>query len=422
MHAHSRVATTTVWHERVLNPGVHVAPYTATVASFLVKQGEWTSQLLELNQMGRELFERLYAHRSCHRAIPQVQTSHTPEQAAELRHLTTQVLQPVVTTIKEFMAFRDASTHMMIDILAPATLTIHAKFPGIHATDHPDLFCHESLLEALARVLDLFVMMDAIKDVKGGMRNDFSLFKRCTQDDSPETLRDFQLVYLFLGQLDPFCGQLKRLLREHVPRFENILLDLIEIGSSKVVDSTGLDIPGEKHMWLKAIAASIVLVDDNHNEMTKRKAFNTNKVVKLLKADPLVQFLPDMSLQLANVYKNAPQFAAAAERVQSGPSDRASGHKDTHCITRLMEFIHSEYSYFSIQYDVAVAEVEFILKSPNLRFKQSHGETVVTMVLGGLSLMARCNKAVHEHIMWKHANPVKSGSNGVPQEALDYEL
>ena len=78
------------------------------------------------------------------------------------------VLRPLVLRMQSFMSFRDSAVQRVVDVLTSLIPEIRDK----------DFFPSVQFLEALARVFDVFVMLDAIKNTKGSMNNDFSMYKR----------------------------------------------------------------------------------------------------------------------------------------------------------------------------------------------------------------------------------------------------
>jgi cytoplasmic FMR1 interacting protein len=72
--------------------------------------------------------------------------------------------------MQDFMAFKDAAIQLVLDSL----LTVSSEI----AKDKEGIFPSSDFWKALASILDLFVILDSMKNIKGSMNNDFSMFKR----------------------------------------------------------------------------------------------------------------------------------------------------------------------------------------------------------------------------------------------------
>jgi cytoplasmic FMR1 interacting protein len=116
---------------------------------------------------GRQIMYSLYAFRSCGKAIPQVQSQ---EQANKiiLYQQTCEVLRPGIYRMIELMSFRDR-------LVAAFTEAITGIIPDIKDRA---MFPSETFLLNLAQFLDLIVSLDAMKNFKGTMTNDLSMYKR----------------------------------------------------------------------------------------------------------------------------------------------------------------------------------------------------------------------------------------------------
>lgn len=104
------------------------------------------------------------SHRS---ANVQVQ-SNDQANRLEIYEKTIEVLQPEVDKMKKFMAFRDAA-------IAGVTSMFGELVPEMRDRD---FFPSVDYLETCAKLLDMFVVMDAMKNIKGSMNNDFSMYRR----------------------------------------------------------------------------------------------------------------------------------------------------------------------------------------------------------------------------------------------------
>lgn len=94
----------------------------------------------------------------------------TTEDDGALRHdlyvTSFKILEHEVVKMKDLMRFSDHASQLMVGIFTSLSL------------DHEEYFLTGDLLLMLARMFDFFMMMDAIKNSKPSLNNDFSMFKR----------------------------------------------------------------------------------------------------------------------------------------------------------------------------------------------------------------------------------------------------
>ncbi|KAJ3024740.1 UNVERIFIED_CONTAM: Cytoplasmic FMR1-interacting protein 2 [Siphonaria sp. JEL0065] len=267
-------------------------PYKKSLCLFWIKQEKWMLQLVELEEAGRSLLWRLYSFRSPTRAIPQIPADATPDVKQSIHSLTYQMFTHSLARISELMTFRDTLVDVVFNVLSNVSLTL---------STNNSLFVHSQFFVVLSKVLVVALEADEMKQLKNGLTNDLSWFRRVLTalglpiKDSPK----YQQMALFLANGDQFCGELKLILRQRVPRFEDILLDLIQTACDRIEAGTDIEM---KHVWLKvfslsfgegmrlgneipqAIAISIQLIDDKTEELNilKRKKFKFAHVSKIL--------------------------------------------------------------------------------------------------------------------------------------------
>jgi cytoplasmic FMR1 interacting protein len=88
---------------------------------------------------------------------------------AEVYERTYDVLKPEVTKMKQLMAFCDKSVALVRSVLAEAL-----SEPRRAAKAYPS----EEYLLTLARMFNLFMVIDALKNMKTSLNNDFAMYKR----------------------------------------------------------------------------------------------------------------------------------------------------------------------------------------------------------------------------------------------------
>lgn len=107
----------------------------------------------------------LYSYRGCARAIPQVQNMEQ-ENRFDIYEKSYQVLKPQVEKMKHLLSFIEDSINVVV---ATFKHLIPAK---------KDAFFSENFLIKMAEIMNMFLTLDTMKNVKTSLNNDFSMYKR----------------------------------------------------------------------------------------------------------------------------------------------------------------------------------------------------------------------------------------------------
>ena len=103
------------------------------------------------------------------------------------------ILKSEINKISDIMSFRDESIKLMVNILQCIIFQTKEKKPGNYnfngfnasaaasnfkQNESDEYYPSTTFKFTLAKFLDIFAVMDALKNMKSSMSNDFSLFKR----------------------------------------------------------------------------------------------------------------------------------------------------------------------------------------------------------------------------------------------------
>lgn len=142
--------------------------------------------------VGEEVLSIMYSYRSVSRAIPQVekrrlfcarsltgllrhfQTTQDQTNKVEVSEKRYEVLRPEIIKMKQLLAFQDRAVELIADVVKRIT----------DRKDKERNFCSEEFLVALARNFSLFMILDATKNMKASMTNDFAIYKRYENKDA----------------------------------------------------------------------------------------------------------------------------------------------------------------------------------------------------------------------------------------------
>ena len=120
----------------------------------------------DLLRRGDGFIAMLYTYRSCSKAVPRVKASDDPNKAV-IYEKTYEILEPEVNKLKALMAFAT-------EAVAVFKAQLEAMISGL---SHKKVFSETFVLH-MVRMLDMFAKIDALKDMKACLNNDFSCYKR----------------------------------------------------------------------------------------------------------------------------------------------------------------------------------------------------------------------------------------------------
>ncbi|KAI9357327.1 cytoplasmic fragile-X interacting family-domain-containing protein [Zopfochytrium polystomum] len=400
---------------------------------YFAKEAAAISKMKEFLDIGKRLIARLYTYRSLGRSLPQVMPSHDDCTRSEIYQETHALLQPAVEKMKDLMAFRDAAVQIVVDVVSAV---VQDASHGVGGKEKErDLFASTGFLSALAGMLSMFVVLDTMKNLKGSMNNDFSLFKRTIAnlqqpggDSVPaQNGEDSALhhrLYLFLAQQDQFGLELKRTLRERVPRFEDILIDVAHFCADSVESQLYL-LQDTKHSYLKAAAFALFLMDDvgDERDLTKRKRFKLAPFFKLFKAYPIVPLYGDIPLALSSIYYKAPHLKHEEAFLNSlnanGINSLKERQMDQYNLLSKVSGMKKGLKEILARISKCVIEAEVEHKAKRV-LSHAQNASIYRVAFDAVRFLAALTGALIEQNAWKLSNPSQPGPEC--DSASAYEL
>lgn len=223
--------------------------------------------------------------------------------------------------MKEFMNFIEDLSANSMSALAKVSRNMRALEPG--AVTFSKIF-----LCALCKLLDCFIVLDSLKNMKTSLNNDFSMYKRTLtnlqksglhtaisslEQNSDETA-DNQRLYTFLANHDYISKKLKEDLTAKVLGFEEIFTEMINYALRTLDDIDSIILlPKEKQTLLKAIAYGYTLaasssaggiestLSDAESKKKKPIILKFDRISKVFKMTPIVPLFGDMSINLNSI-------------------------------------------------------------------------------------------------------------------------
>ena len=259
------------------------------------------SNLNEMLEEGQEHAVMLYTWRCCSRAIPQPKSNEQPNRV-EIYEKTVEVLAPEVNKLLNLMYFQRKA----VDSFCSEVKRLS------HEEKRKD-FVSEAYLLTLGKFINMFAVLDELKNMKSSVKNDYATYRRAAQflkviADS-QAIQESQNLSMFLAKQGSIREELKKAL-EKIKNFEDLLCDIINICLLMYETKSYLS-PAEKHMLVKVMGFGLFLLD---NESANIYKLDKNKKIKIERLDKVffdLQVVPlfgDMQIAPFNYVKNSKIF------------------------------------------------------------------------------------------------------------------
>ncbi|KAI5738893.1 hypothetical protein M8J77_012386 [Diaphorina citri] len=365
------------------------------------------SSLNELLEEGLEHAVMLYTWRCCSRAIPQPKSNEQPNRV-EIYEKTVEVLAPEVNKLLSFMYFQRKAIE---------------RFCGevkrlCHAEKRKD-FVSEAYLLTLGKFLNMFAVLDELKNMKSSVKNDYSTYRRAAQFlkvmvDS-HTLQESQNLSMFLATQNKIRDTVKENL-ERIPGYEELLSDVINLCVHMFETKMYLS-PTEKHMLVKVMGFALFLMDNeeyNINKLDHKKRLNLSKIDRIFKNLEVVPLFGDMQIAPFNYIKRSKHFDPGKWPLSS--SSNISPQADL--MVHLPQIRDDHMKYIS---ELARYSNEVNTTYKETRTDQENKDTA-DLALRGLQLLSAWSGVVTELYSWKLLHPTDHHQNKeCPPEAEEYE-
>ncbi|GCB71620.1 hypothetical protein scyTo_0008886, partial [Scyliorhinus torazame] len=377
-----------------------------------IEQATVHSSMNEMLEEGQEYAVMLYTWRSCSRAIPQVKCNEQPNRV-EIYEKTVEVLEPEVTKLMNFMYFqRDAIDRFCNEMKRLC-----------HAERRRD-FVSEAYLLTLGKFINMFAVLDELKNMKCSVKNDHSAYKRAAQFlrkmSDPQSIQESQNLSMFLANHNKITQSLQQQL-EVIPGYEELLADIVNICVDYYENRMYLT-PGEKHMLLKVMGFGLYLMDgtvSNIYKLDAKKRINLNKIDKFFKQLQVVPLFGDMQIELARYIKTSAHY----EENKSRWASTSSSSSPQYNIVEQMLQIREDHMRF-ISELARYSNSEVVTGSGRQEAQKTDAEyqKLSELALQGMQLLSQWSAHVMEVYSWKLVHPTDKYSNkDCPDNAEEYE-
>uniref|UniRef100_A0A8C3U378 Cytoplasmic FMR1-interacting protein n=1 Tax=Catharus ustulatus TaxID=91951 RepID=A0A8C3U378_CATUS len=331
----------------------------------------------------------------------------------EIYEKTVEVLEPEVTKLMNFMYFqRNAIERFCGEVRRLC-----------HAERRKD-FVSEAYLITLGKFINMFAVLDELKNMKCSVKNDHSAYKRAAQFlrkmADPQSIQESQNLSMFLANHNKITQSLQQQL-EVIVGYEELLADIVNLCVDYYENKMYLT-PSEKHMLLKVMGFGLYLMDGSVSNIYKldaKKRINLAKIDKYFKQLQVVPLFGDMQIELARYIKTSAHY----EENKSRWTCTSSSSSPQYNICEQMIQIREDHMRF-ISELARYSNSEVVTGSGRQEAQKTDAEyrKLFDLSLQGLQLLSQWSAHVMEVYSWKLVHPTDKYSNkDCPDNAEEYE-
>ncbi|ROT84477.1 putative cytoplasmic FMR1-interacting protein [Penaeus vannamei] len=381
--------------------------YVTGVAKYM-EEAATHAELNKLLEEGENHAVMLYTWRCCSRAIPQPKSNEQPNRV-EIYEKTVKVLSDEVKKLTKFMNFQRKA----IDVFCNQIKRL------CHQEKRKD-FVSEAYLLTLGKFINMFAVLDELKNMKSSVKNDYSTYRRAAQFlkvmSDTQSLQESQNLSMFLATQNKIRDTLKEKLTA-IPSYEDLLCDVVNI-SVHMFENRMYLTPKEKQMLVKVMGFGLFLIDSdicNINKLDQKKKIKLDKIDKIFKNLEVVPLFGDMQIAPFNYIKRSKNFDAKMWPLCSAST--TSPQADLMC--HLPRIRDEHIKYIS---ELARYSNEVITTYKETARTDAENKDIADLALRGLQLLSEWTSVVTELYSWKLLHPTDHHSNNqCPADAEEYE-
>lgn len=367
------------------------------------------SSLNEMLEEGHEHAVMLYTWRCCSRAIPQPKSNEQPNRV-EIYEKTVEVLSPEVKKLMNLMHFQRKAIERFCSEVKRLS----------HEEKRKD-FVSEAYLLTLGKFINMFAVLDELKNMKSSVKNDYATYRRAAQflkvmADS-QSLQESQNLSMFLATQGKIRDTLKDNL-EKIRNYEDLFCDVIQICLT-MFDTKAYLTPSEKHMLVKVMGFCLFLIDSeqvNVNKLDQKRRLRFDKMDKIFHDLEVVPLFGDMQIAPFNYVKKMKHYEPGKWPLSSQVNSNSAQANLMIHVPKMRED-HLKFSSELARYSNEVTTT--YKETPR---SDSENRTLSELAFRGLQLLSEWTSQVTELYSWKLLHPTDHHQNNdCPQTAEEYE-
>ena len=364
------------------------------------------ANLNTLLEEGEQYAVMMYTWRCCSRAQPIPATDQFDK--IDVYQKIIDVYEPEITKLKNFYYFVNKATERFI-----------TEIKRMCRKD----FVSEVYLWTLGRFINMFAVLDALKNAKASIKNDHAAYRRANQilkkmNDS-QMIHESQNLTLFLADNDKISKSLQTKL-EHINGAEDLLADVVS-ACCNMYENKHFVLPKEKEILLKVMVFGLYLLDGMNipvYKLEEKKKLNLVKIDKFIKGVQVVPIFGDMQIELPTYIKKLKCFQENTSRwtcTQGGNVCAQSSILDKIASMRVQH--HALMVELSKIKNESPLTDYFAAEKADLRNRD-----IYLAALHCLRCVAAWNSVVSEVLSWKLVNPVRDKPKIHEDMDTDYAL
>eukprot|EP01114_Cavostelium_apophysatum_P018213 TRINITY_DN5592_c0_g1_i1.p1 TRINITY_DN5592_c0_g1~~TRINITY_DN5592_c0_g1_i1.p1 ORF type:complete len:1338 (-),score=458.14 TRINITY_DN5592_c0_g1_i1:118-4131(-) len=373
------------------------------------------AQLRDILKQGDNYINMLYTYRSCSKAIPQVKTSDQANKN-EIYEATYEVLEPEIKKLKAFMYYRRDTTKAFCEHIKKLGVWLVPDKKGKLKEDYTP---SETYLWYMIQLLDKFALLDALKNMKACLNNDFSFYKRAfgflrkNMTGNDDQTQENHTLYLFLAHQNSITTELKTELQQ-IPGFDDVLTVIVDT-CADILEAGRYLLPNEKHCLLRVMPYVLFLMDGEQNSqynIFKSKKLKLNRFSSIFKKYPVVPLYGDMQITLDSTIKRSPHFD---EKAWGGGADVKSSVE--YEVIAHLENVQNLHNEFLAKFGNMINEIKAIQRDGKpVGFALA--KEVTSTVLQGFQYISDWTDKILQQSAWKYAKP---NNDPTIESTVDYE-
>ena len=282
-------------------------------------------------------------------------------------------------------------------------------------------FTSEAYLLTLGKFINMFAVLDELKNMKSSVKNDYATYRRAAQflkvmADS-QSLQESQNLSMFLATQGKIRDTLKENL-EKIRNYEDLFCDVINI-CQQMFDTRAYLTPAEKHMLVKVMGFSLFLIDSdaaNVNKLDAKRRLRLEKMDKIFHDLEVVPLFGDMQIAPFNYVKKMKHYDPGKWPLSS-PTNLVSPQSNLMIHVPRMREDHLKFSSELARYSNEVTTT--YKETPRT---DAENRALTDLAFRGLQLLSEWTSVVTELYSWKLLHPTDHHqNNGCPQAAEEYE-
>ena len=281
-------------------------------------------------------------------------------------------------------------------------------------------FVSEAYLLTLGKFINMFAVLDELKNMKSSVKNDYATYRRAAQflkviADS-QAIQESQNLSMFLAKQGSIREELKKAL-EKIKNFEELLCDIIN-QCSLMFDEKRYLPPAEKHMLVKVMGFVLFLLDSDSVSIYKldqKKKIRLERLDKVFFDLQVVPLFGDMQIAPFNYVKSSKQFDGSKWPLSNSTNISPQANLLIH-IPKMRE------DHIKFTSELARYSNEVTTTFKECPRTDSENRTLLDLSLRGLQLLSEWTSVVTELYSWKLLHPTDHHQNKeCPTEAEEYE-